>query len=180
MASEEYLHFRDWRLSKRHREFYGTDCPMADIDMIVIAYDRAVPKALIEYKHSCRQIERLRETTGVQAVRSLADMAGLPAWVAYYNPRTFVYQIVPLNKQARDLFGNEELIELVEADYVSVLYKLRERELPEGIMARLNQGYGRIKEIDDFGPFVRRIPRKKVLPVAANLCRPKKRAQRQQ
>ncbi len=149
---EEQLGWRDARISQRHRNFYGIDCPMTDIDLVAVAYDRAAPVALIEYKYARQTIHRFNNTSNVRALTRLADMAGLPAWVAYYRVHSWSYQIIPLNDKARVLFGNEPFISLCEDEYVEILYQVRGRKMPADVLACLNQSLNCLKHPDAVGP----------------------------
>ena len=177
MASEEILHFRDWRLSERHRDFYGEHCPMVDLDFAVAEYDHSLPVALVEYKHALRRKESVREDAGIKTFRSLADMAGLPCWVAYYRPDGWSYQVVPLNAGAKAIFGDDDFIPLTETEYVEALHKVRGREVPAHILPPLNETLGRNRKGITVGPFARpRLGKKRIRPTVARLCHPKRRA----
>lgn len=181
MASEEILHFRDWRLSERHRDWYGEDCPIVDLDFAVIEYDHCTPVALVEYKHALRRFETLRETAGIKAFRALASMAELPAWVAYYRPEGWSYQIVPLNPAARTVFGNDDFISLTETEYVEALHAVRGRVVPTHVLAHLNNTLGRHRTDESVGPFAhRRLVRKKMRPNVPSLCHFKRKARAKQ
>ncbi len=133
MAEQEILHFRDWRLSKRHRDVYGRDCPMVDIDFLVVEYGHCTPRALVEYKHASPVgLSVIKETAGLRTEKALADMAGLPAWVAFYRPYIWDYKIYSLNDKARAIFGPGEYVYLCERAYVEKLYQVRGYPFPQG------------------------------------------------
>lgn len=140
MPDKEILGLRDWRLSERHR-LWGGDCPMADLDFVVTEFDNCRPMALVEYKHcSPSGHSTIKETAQIKTIRALADMACLPAWVAFYRPWTWSFKIAPLNDKARILWQDaEDYIIVTESEYVETLYNLRGRRLPKIVAAKLNE-----------------------------------------
>lgn len=125
--------WRDEALSRRHRA-YGFDCPAADVDFVLIEFDRAEPAALIEYKAFPAQWSP--QSAGITAIRRLAERAQLPFFVAIYWTEPFAYEVHPANARALALLG--ELRHMSEQEYVRFLYRLRGRWIQQEILNGLD------------------------------------------
>ena len=139
MSKYERSGWRDEKLSKRHRD-WGKDCPMADIDFLVIEYDCAVPKALVEYKHEQQSVEnflKYLKGSNCKAIGHLGDMAQLPAFVVRYKDDLSAYHARPINAVAREWLPKPKT--MAESEWVSFLYRLRGREIPQEIQALLRE-----------------------------------------
>lgn len=148
MAATEIMGLRDWRLSERHRA-WGLDAPACDLDFMLIEYDSAVPTALTEYKHcSPSGHSKVVENASLRAFRTLAHMAGLPAWVAFYRPWSWSFKVYSLNDAARAIWGADEYVIRTELEYVTALYRLRDRSLPDFVAARCNQTHNTLPGLD--------------------------------
>jgi len=126
MVREERTHWRDARISARHRA-WGWDCPAVDIDFLLLEYDGGKAMALVEYKHEHAPELRLAHPS-VRAVVNLADRAGLPAFVVRYADDFSWWFATPLNGRARTLLP--EARHLTEEEWVALLYRSRGRHLP--------------------------------------------------
>ena len=132
---EEILGWRDERISEQHKT-YGHDCPMIDMDFICAEFDQCAPKGLCEYKHCNVGLRGLAERPGSQVLAALGDAAGLPAWIAIYDPVGWSYRVVPLNDLARQVFPCPR--HFTEREYVALLYQIRGREAPAELLAMLH------------------------------------------
>jgi len=118
-----------------------------DLDFILAEYDRYVPMALIDYKHEHGVINL--ESANIRTLIALGDMAGLPAFIVRYGhsnqdgwwgevpeDSTPWFQVIPLNVYAHgaDLPSNDNNIKLSELVFVSWLYDMRGRKIPQDIV----------------------------------------------
>jgi hypothetical protein len=126
VTASETTGSRDLALSQRHR-LWGFDCPAADIDFLMVEYNRGVPVALIDYKHHNSK-ERYDGSANMRAVVVLADRAAVPFFVARYCPRTWWFRVHPKNDLARKMF--EEGQPFREIEFVEMLYRLRGIPMP--------------------------------------------------
>jgi hypothetical protein len=146
MTSNEQHFKRDAWLSGRHR-VWGSNVPAMDLDFILAEYDRCVPIALIDYKHERATINL--ESANSRTLTALGDMAGIPAFIVRYGHSnqdgwwaevpehsTPWFQVIPLNSYAHTagLPSNDNNTKLSELVFVSWLYELRGRKIPQGIV----------------------------------------------
>lgn len=123
---EERTGWRDHRIGLRHRS-WGWDCPAADIDFLMIEYDRGKAKALVEYKHELANEVRVAHPS-IRAIVDLADRAGLPAFVVRYAGNFSWWYPTPINDAARTFLSEPR--HLSEEQWVELLYRIRGRSLP--------------------------------------------------
>jgi len=131
---------------------WGRDVPAMDLDFILTEYDRCVPIALIDYKHEHGVINL--ESANTRTLIALGDMAGIPAFIVRYGhskqdgwwgdvPEDSVpwFQVIPLNVYAhgKDMPSNSNNTKLSELVFVSWLYELRGRKIPQDIVNILNK-----------------------------------------
>lgn len=122
-------------LSDEHRK-WGEDVPAADIDFLLVEYDRAEPIALIEYKHVEASLENTSDAT-YAAIRKLADRSGIPFFTVRWASDFALFQVVPENVLAKSKLAEVNKIGnqvLDESRYVAFLYWLRGRKKPAGIV----------------------------------------------
>ena len=146
MTSNEQHFKRDAWLSGRHR-LWGRDVPAMDLDFILAEYDRCVPIALIDYKHEHGVINL--ESANTRTLIALGDMAGIPAFIVRYGhskqdewwgdvPEDSVpwFQVIPLNVYAhgKDMPSNSNNTKLSELVFVTWLYDLRGRKIPQSVV----------------------------------------------
>lgn len=151
MTSNEQHFKRDAWLSGRHR-LWGRDVPAMDLDFILAEYDRCVPIALIDYKHEHGVINL--ESANTRTLIALGDMAGIPAFIVRYGhskqdewwgdvPDDSVpwFQVIPLNVYAhgKDMPSNANNTKLSELVFVTWLYDLRGRKIPQDIVNKLTE-----------------------------------------
>lgn len=130
-VKEEYLGFRDEKLSQWHRSL-GWDFPATDLDFPLIEYDMGRPCALIEYKHwNARGLTF--EHPSIKALIALADAAKIPSFVVRYTDNIDQFQVMPLNPYARAVVREKTLMS--ENAYRKLLEQLRAR-LRMGIQKR--------------------------------------------
>jgi hypothetical protein len=134
---------------------WGSDVPAMDLDFILAEYDRCVPIALIDYKHERATINL--QSANSRTLTALGDKASIPAYIVQYGhshqsgwsdlwqevPKDSVpwFQIIPLNSYAHtaDLPSNANDTRLSELVFVSWLYELRGRKIPQGIVNLLTK-----------------------------------------
>ena len=154
MTSNERQFKRDAWLSGRHR-VWGSDVPAMDLDFILAEYDRCVPIALIDYKHERATINL--QSANTRTLTALGDMAGIPAFIVRYGHSNQSgwsdfweevsedsvpwFQVIPLNLDAHgaDLPSHDNNTRLSELVFVSWLYELRGRKIPQGIVDLLTK-----------------------------------------
>lgn len=130
-VKSENTFYRDGRLSLLHRE-WGINCLATDIDLVLLEYsfDRRIvtPAAIIEYKK-----ERVAfDPYGAQcsAIRTLANKADLPFFIARYSDDLGDYQVTVMNQLAKNKFGALKERKMSEYDYVEFLYALHKKISP--------------------------------------------------
>jgi hypothetical protein len=128
---DERWNVRDQRISARHR-LWGTDCPMVDVDFLVLEYNHGKVVALVEYKHERGQHLDPNHPSAL-ALRDLADRAGLPVWSVRYADDFSWFEAKPLNLLARGRHSNDEPVKMSERDYVTWMCALRHAPLPVGL-----------------------------------------------
>lgn len=126
--------WRDEWISQRHR-LWGADCPAADIDFLAVEYDLAVPVAIVDYKAFQPRDLDLKGAS-FKALSWLADMAGIPFMIVFYNAKTAVFTVQPVNGAAKRRYRPNQVMS--EQEYVASLYTLRKRSIPQALLARLS------------------------------------------
>ena len=127
---QERTGWRDEGLSQRHRH-WGWDCPAVDIDFLMLEYDNGKASALVEYKNEHAKPQYVSHPT-YQAMINLGDRAGIPVIACRYSDDFSKWRVVPLNTKAREFIP--ERVELDEASWVRLLYKIRGREISDDIL----------------------------------------------
>ena|ERR1017187_5634734 len=128
MSKQERTGFRDEWISRRHR-LWGDDVPIADLDFLVIEYDRCKCVALVEYKHVNLR-GKFKPDPNTRALQHLATIGKIPFYVIFYDPenRTFSQFLFPSEwaKQLGPTLSptNDAVSEL---EFVEFLYQLRGR-----------------------------------------------------
>lgn len=117
--------WRDEWMSRRHRDYYGFNCPMVDIDFLVTEYNHGRPVALVEYKHECAA-EMYVTHPSFQALVWLADGRKLPSFLVRYGDKGSWFEATPLNEAARRWVPQAQ--RMSEIEYVNLLYRLRGRQ----------------------------------------------------
>jgi len=117
---------------------------MVDVDFLVVEYDKAKPKALIEYKHEKANIDFTNLTClgmapqSYEALNKLATSAGIPFFVVRYKETFSIWKITPMNKLGNIWCQYLKINnDLTERDYIDFLYLIRERELPVEVIEDL-------------------------------------------
>jgi hypothetical protein len=132
---EERTGWRDEWISERHR-LWGADVPMADIDFLAVEYDLKMPVAIVDYKGFAPRPIDVDASASLVALRWLADMGGLMLMIVFYNRHTSVFTVRPLNRRAKEAYTLDQVMS--EREYVTSLYTLRRRSVPQQILSRLN------------------------------------------
>lgn len=120
--------WRDEAISQRHRT-WGRFATAIDIDFVLIESTFAAePKALIEYK---AQPGGYATSFQLRVLCNLANMAGLPAFVAKYWSDTWAFIVLPQNDHAREWMKSAR--RMSERQYVMFLQDIRgvREQLPE-------------------------------------------------
>ena len=143
MSAEERSGWRDEALSLRHR-LWGYDCPAVDIDFLLIEYDKAEPKALVEYKNEHAQPITISKNSSILAMIELANRAELPALLVRYADDFSWWKVAPLNHEARQQMPPKEndsqsVWYFDEVQFVTLLYSIRGRQIPPSIVSRINE-----------------------------------------
>ena len=116
--------WRDAALRERHR-LWGVNVPAADIDLF-IEYDKAYPRACIEYKREEAGVQHSTMPNNLALIR-LCKPAEVPVIAVRYAADFSGFTATPLNDFAKAHVP--ECITLSEEEYVKVLYTLRDREM---------------------------------------------------
>lgn len=132
---KERTGWRDLSLNERHRE-WGYDCPAVDVDQMFIEYDRAIPKALVEYKNEHAAPQRMNGTS-YKALVALGNMAGLPVFFVRYADDFSWFRVYPMNALATD-YVNFDYLDMSECEYVDLLYRIRGTPCPLAIRSELH------------------------------------------
>ena len=133
-VADERSDWRDSGLSRRHRD-WGYDCPCLDIDGLVVEYDRAEPKALIEYKHAAHGPVSVTSTNR-KALARLGDRAGVPFLLVMYRREPWQFWVTPANDVARR--ASTTTHGMSERQFVTLLYRLGAREVPAELARALS------------------------------------------
>jgi hypothetical protein len=128
---EERTGWRDARISDRHRE-WGWDCPAVDLDFLLLEYDHGKAVAIVEFKHEQAKIQHASHPS-YRAMIDLGNRAGIPVFACRYADDFSWFRATPLNENAR--YWLPEKKEMTELEWVSLLYRIRGREIPEDLFA---------------------------------------------
>jgi hypothetical protein len=132
-VTPERTGWRDMNLSERHR-LWGWDCPAVDLDFLFLEYDKGKAVAIVEYKHERAKPQMPLHPT-YQAMRDLADRAGVPFFACRYKNDFSEFLVVPLNGNAKSVLPARTA--MTEAGWVSFLYQIRGRKIPESLIQSL-------------------------------------------
>jgi len=134
-VAPERTGWRDMNLSERHR-LWGWDCPAVDLDFLFLEYDKGRAVAIVEYKHERARPQMPLHPT-YQAMTDLADRASIPFFGCRYKEDFSQFMVIPLNANAKSLLS--EKTPMSEAGWVSFLYQVRGRKVPERVIESLMQ-----------------------------------------
>lgn len=124
---KERTEWRDLALSARHRK-WGWDCPATDIDFLFLEYDYGKAVALVEYKHERAKLQKPSHPS-FRALSDLGTRAGIPVIAVRYANDFSWWKVIPLNEKAKEWLPERKT--MIEHEWVTFLYNLRGRELPE-------------------------------------------------
>jgi hypothetical protein len=130
---KERTGWRDVTLSERHR-LWGWDSPAVDLDFLFLEYDKGKAVALVEYKHEMAAPQTSAHPT-YQAMADLANRAEIPLFACRYKGDFSEFKATPLTPIARQYMASPT--PLTEAGWVSFLYKIRGRTVPESVISGL-------------------------------------------
>lgn len=136
---QERTGWRDKELSERHRH-WGFDCPVADVDFLLVEYNHRRPSAIVEYKHfwALSNLPEIRQGDNYQPIRELADQRTppLPFFIAVYWPVRWAFRVYPANRAALKYF-RYPYEDMTERQFVSRLYRIRGTEAPPQVLSDL-------------------------------------------
>lgn len=133
-VKKERTGWRDESLSQRHR-LWGWDCPALDIDFLVIEYDKAEPKAIVEYKNE-HAAPQYATHPSYRALKKLADCAKIPLIACRYSDDLSKFKVTALNESALNYIPKRRL--LSEIEWVTLLYSIRGKNVPQEIISKLS------------------------------------------
>lgn len=137
--------WRDRFISQWHRKI-GFNAPAMDIDGIGteagehegawIEYDHHKPVVLMEYKTVGHTRDRGKEKllSEVRPLQALAELAGLPAYLVSYDEEHLRFAAISLTEHGEQHGGDAWMSEIEFAEF---LYRVRGRQLPSDVRARL-------------------------------------------
>lgn len=131
---KERTGWRDSSLSERHRK-WGWDCPALDLDFLMLEYDSGKASALVEFKNE----HAATQHTAHPSYRALSDLgtrAHIPVFAARYADDFSWFKVVPLNELAAEYLKAIPQ-EMTEKEWVELLYKTRNRNTPEEVIAAI-------------------------------------------
>lgn len=131
-VSPERSGWRDMLLRDRHR-LWGWDLPAVDVDFL--EYDNRRAKALVEYKLAVKGEPTPRDAN-LEAMVDLGNRAQVPVLYVLYNQRFSRFKAYPLNPLAQRFIAEPMFIS--EAQYVELLYRIRNRSVPREILQKVN------------------------------------------
>lgn len=133
-VKQERTDFRDEVLPLIHSQ-YGADHSHS-LSFLGLEYDRGIPVALLEYRPE--DAPPLKEMHPVlQSTRALADASGIPFFVARHTADLREWTLHAMNDQARGQLGGVGEKTRDEAALVRLLYRMRSREVPAEIVAKV-------------------------------------------
>ncbi len=134
IVKPERTMWRDMQLSLRHRK-WGYDCPAVDIDFMFCEYDNALPVAIVEYKSFEAEVVNLKASSSLAALRTMCDRAGMYFFVVRYRQSPYLFRVLSGNAKARYYLNGLGInnVWISEYDFVSLLYELRGRTIPDEV-----------------------------------------------
>jgi len=128
MTKGERTGWRDKAISFRHR-LWGDDLALMDIDGIFLGIEAnyQMPIALVEYKHEFTPPQKITQWS-FKVLSNLGTIAGLPVFAVRYANDWSWWNVVPINKKAKEKLPQRK--EMSEFEYVSFLYGLRGQKMP--------------------------------------------------
>ena len=121
-VKEERSGWRDEMLSQRHRD-WGFNCPAIDIDFLLIEYNSAKVKALVEYKHERAFIPHV-SSQSFRAIADLGDRADIPVFLCVYSDDLETFKVSALNGKAKSWCAQDGAV-FTEQQWVRLLYDVR-------------------------------------------------------
>lgn len=131
---QERTGWRDEALSLRHRQ-WGFDCPAVDIDFLLCEYDSGKVSGLIEYKNEHANLQYASHPT-YRALIDLGNKADIPVIACRYSDDLSKYRGIPLNECAKKFIPERK--DFDEVGWVTLLYKIRGREMPYELLEKMN------------------------------------------
>jgi proteasome lid subunit RPN8/RPN11 len=97
----------------------------------MIEYDDGKARAIVEYKNEHAKTQYASHPS-YKAMIDLGNRANLPVIACRYKDDYSKWRAVPLDSSAKIFLPNSKV--MTEREWVSFLYKIRGKELPEGIL----------------------------------------------
>jgi len=126
--------WRDIDFSVRHKT-WGFGCPTVDIDLLIIEYSHAEPKAIVEYKNEYAHFVDFNNSN-YRAIAMLCTKAGIPFFNCKYSTDYSWFDVTPLNQIGREMLPIPGI--MTELEWVTFLYKLRGTVVPESVKEIIN------------------------------------------
>jgi hypothetical protein len=143
MTAYERSGWRDQEISQRHRN-WGFHCPSVDLDFLLLEYYFGQPIALVDYKH--HQHHEGRNVNyrhpSYMAMGRMYDEQGkqIPLFICRYWPESWAVESLAVNDAAQALSKRPgEWVPMSECDWVTGLYRIRNRVIEAGVIANLNR-----------------------------------------
>ena len=134
VSAYERTGWRDEKLSARHR-LWGHNCPMVDLDFLVVEYNHGKPVGLIEFKHFGAEKPDIEHPT-YRALIELSNLASLPFLVVFYDNEDWWFRVYPINDAAKVHYKKGQIMS--EREFVRSLYRLRGIVMSDHGFAKLN------------------------------------------
>lgn len=134
------------KFSDRHR-LWGFNCPATDVDSmdsVWVEYDFCEVKVVAEYKHvwvsklTGANLDALKNFVNGHVCERCGELAGerAPLFVVGYCPDCWSMTVAPMNDKAAVWLDRQ--VTMSEPAWVELLYRMRGREMPTELKAKLN------------------------------------------
>lgn len=104
---------------------------MVDLDFLALEYDQGKAVAIVEFKNEHAQPQYASHPS-YQAIIDLGNKASVPVFAVRYADDFVWWRVTPLNQCAKDALA--ERAEMSEKEWVTFLYRLRGREMSQGLI----------------------------------------------
>lgn len=126
--------WRDEWISNRHRG-WGWDCPMVDIDWLVVDYTRKQAVAIVEYKAKGAKQPNPADAN-YTVLRGIADKLNIPFFVVFYSPDEAMFMVEAFNPLGKAIVANKQV--MTERQYVGFMYSIRKEPIDHALLGKLS------------------------------------------
>lgn len=122
--------FGDGPISDWHRDALGYDMPAVDLDFLLVEYDRAIPCAVVDFKHSNTKAINYSHPS-VRAVTELCSnqrRRPVPYFTVKYAEDCKMFQVFPMNGEAT-LFVGDQWQVMADEEFIEFQQRLRDERL---------------------------------------------------